>query len=173
MKAPAKKRNRVLSRLAAMPKNFIFQMRTSRIPKRSKGRLLCGLWQYADPKTFGFKELPRMLGVRKPRRVHLLKKYISGDIIKKELSLPSGGFELTVGVSFYKRGKETVADVFVVSRPYLSAERGYVRPKETTSSLQRTAFEKEKKNLERAVRLLAENLGIKESAKLKVNFLYP
>ena len=173
MKAPTKKRNRVLSRLAAMPKNFIFRRRTSRIPKRSKGRLLYGLWQYVDPKTVGFKGLPRTTAKRKGRPVHLLRKYISGEVIKEVTSIDSAGFELTIGVSFYTHRGALKADVFIVPKPYLAASKGRISIKEPTSSMQRTAFEEEKKNLGRAVRMLAENLGIKESEKIEINFLAP
>ncbi|MCD6478457.1 MAG: hypothetical protein J7L44_01055 [Candidatus Diapherotrites archaeon] len=173
MRVPGKKKRSMLNALVAIPETFIFRRRISRMPKRSEGRLLYGLWQYIEPKEYGFKKLPRTSATRKARTVHLLRKYIPSDMVKKELSLPYGGFELTVGVSFYKKGKETIADVFVVPKPYLSAERGFIKPKDTTSSVQRTVFELEQKNLERAVKMLAEKLGLKESNRLKVNFLYP
>mgnify|MGYP007109720424 CR=1 FL=1 len=173
MKAPAKKRTWVLSRLAAMPKNFLLQRRTSRMPERSKGWLLYGLWQYVDPKTFGFKGLPRTTAKRRGGLVHLLRKYIPGRVIKKVTSIDSAGFELTIGVSFYTHRGALKADVFIVPKPHLAASKGRISIKEPTSSMQRTAFEEEKKNLERAVRMLAENLGIKEPERIEINFLAP
>lgn len=173
MKLQRKTKRTIFGKVAAASQNLLFRIRASRLPKRSKGYLLYGLWQYIEPKSIGFKKLPRTLPRKKGRPVHILRKYISGGLAERVTSVESAGFDLHVGVTFYTHKGEINADVFVIPKPYSSAERGFVKPKETTSSLQRTAFEEEKKNLKRAVRTLAEQLGLKNPEKLKINFLYP
>lgn len=173
MKRPEKRRQNIWSRVAAAPKNFLFRRRVSRTPKRPKGGLLYGLWQYIDPEAIGFKKFPRTLPGKKGRPVHILRKYISGELAQRVTSVKSAGFDLHVGVTFYIHKGAINADVFVIPKPYSSAEHGFIRPKETTSSLQRTAFEEEKESLEKAVRLLAEQLGLQKPEEVKINFLYP